>query len=94
MLDQAVEAGGVVRAVRITEIGGPGREDIHLQGLSSGVCQICARLHHHRLTARPIEIEPEWVRRDARPGVASGACPKGVTKNQILSRFHVGIEDN
>ena len=66
---EAVEAGGMIRPLRIAEIHRVGGERVGLQRSPDGIGQIRASIHGHVHTACPTDVESKLIRPHAEAGI-------------------------
>ena len=67
---EAIETTGIIRPLRIAEIGGTARERVGCHRRPDGIAQIRAGFHHERLASGPVDVESELIRLHAKAGVA------------------------
>ncbi len=99
---EAVEPVGIIRPLRIAEIGRVGRKRVGLNRLPIGIGQIRAGFHHYRLPAGPIDVETEFMRAGAGSGRQHLRSPKRgmipLVENPEIAQVQricpVGIGDN
>src|ERR1039458_1173135 len=67
---ETVKTAGIVRPLRIAEIKRTTDEGVCSNRSPSGVSQISAGFHYHRLPAGPVDIEAELIRLHAKAGIS------------------------
>jgi hypothetical protein len=68
---EAVETGGIIRPLRISEIGRAGRERVGVHRLPIGVGQIRACFHHDDQIAAAGDVESKLIRLHAKAAIIS-----------------------
>src|SRR5208282_2060359 len=67
---KAVKATGIIRPLRVAEIGRAAAKGIRRKGRPSGISQIRAGLNHHDDIGSAGDVEPELIGPNARAGRA------------------------